>query len=120
LAGDTNWISQISFCKEVIMTVAKIYQPAKSAMQSGRARTLNWILEFDQEIPKIIDSLMGWCGSDDMNEQVRLEFPNKRDAIAFAEKNNITYRVFDARKRRIRPKSYAENFAYNRKQPWSH
>ena len=102
------------------MVLAKIYQPAKSSMQSGRAKVSNWVLEFDQEVPKTIDSLMGWCGSSDMNGQVRLTFQNKVEAVAFAKKNKVPYRVFDSKKRRIKPKNYADNFSFNRKQPWSH
>ena len=65
--------------------LAKIYQPSRSAMQSGQAKTRDWVLEFVPADAKWIDPLMGWTGSDDMNSQVRLRFPTREEAVAYAE-----------------------------------
>jgi len=91
------------------MPKARIYQPAKSAMQSGRRNTRKWVLEFEPTA-KTIDHLMGWTGSADTRGQVRMTFPNRQAAVAFAEKHGIEADVFDPKVRRIRPKSYASNF----------
>ncbi len=92
------------------MTKARIFRPAKTAMQSGRGRTRTWVLEFEPEAAKAADPLMGWAGSTDTRGQVRLKFPSRDAAVAFAEKNGLSYTVQDPRKRRVRPKSYADNF----------
>jgi hypothetical protein len=90
--------------------VARIYQPAKPATQSGRAKTRFWILEMEPKSPKEADPLCGWIGSDDTEQQVQLRFPDAESAIAFAKKNGIEYRLFNPRQRIVRPKAYAENF----------
>ena len=68
------------------MTEARIYQPAKTAMQSGQANTRKWVLEFEPAAAKIIDPLMGWTGSADTREQVHMKFDSKDEAVAFAKK----------------------------------
>ena len=90
--------------------VARIYQPSKTATQSGRAKTKHWVLEMEPASPKQPDPLIGWIGSDDTTQQVQLRFPDMDSAVAFARKNGIEYRVFKPRERIVRPKSYAENF----------
>ena len=93
----------------------RIYRPAKSAMQSGKAHGKLWVLEFEPQGPKQIDDLMGWIGSKDTLNQVRLRFSTKEEAIAYAERENLAYRVFtDRPKREIKPKSYADNFRFDR------
>ena len=90
---------------------ARIYKPAKTAMQSGRAKIKNWVLEFEPSSAKRPDSLMGWTGSQDMDgDQVRLRFTNKEQAADFANKNGIEYRVDDPAEKSTKPKSYADNF----------
>ena len=91
-------------------TQARIFRPAKTAMQSGGGRTRTWVLEFEPEAAKTADPLMGWAGSTDTRGQVRLTFPSRDAAVAFAEKNGFSYTVQEPRKRRVRPKSYADNF----------
>lgn len=93
---------------------ARIYQPTKTAMQSGRANTRQWMLEYEPEQAKRADSLMGWIGSGDMRGQVKLRFDSKEDAIAYAERHQIDYDVEEPKLRRIRPKSYADNFRWDR------
>jgi hypothetical protein len=96
------------------MTVARIYRPAKSAMQSGRANTRKWILEFEPGARKSVDPLMGWTGSGDMTAQVRLRFASSKEAVAYAKQHGIAYQVIEPKERVVRPRSYSDNFAYNR------
>ena len=92
----------------------RIYQPSRTAMQSGRASTHHWILEYMIETPRRPEPLMGWTASGDTLNQVRVRFASKEDAIAFAEKNGWSYDVAEPRERRVRPKSYADNFRADR------
>jgi ETC complex I subunit conserved region len=100
--------------------VARIYKPGKSAMQSGLARTTEWVLEFEPETPREIEPLMGWTSSADMKSQVQLRFDTKEEAIAYAERNGIAYRLSEPKPRGLVPKSYAENFRFGRKIAWTH
>lgn len=100
--------------------VARIYRPAKTAMQSGRAGTRSWVLEYEPEQPREVEPLMGWTSSADMKQQLSLRFPSKEAAIAYAERNDIPYRLFEPGPRRRRPKSYADNFKYGRIGQWTH
>ncbi len=93
---------------------ARIYQPAKAATQSGRGRGDSWILEYQPAAPKRLDSLMGWTGTSDCNAQVVMKFDTLEAAEAYATKRGIPYTVSQPRKRTVRPKSYAENFSYDR------
>jgi hypothetical protein len=88
----------------------RIFQPSKTAMQSGRAKTDRWMLQFEPGERKVPDPLMGWIGSGDTRAQVRLTFDSREDAVAYAERNGLDYQVEQPRRRRLRPKSYAENF----------
>ncbi|MGQ0671997.1 MAG: ETC complex I subunit [Hyphomicrobium sp.] len=100
--------------------VARIFRPAKTAMQSGEARTREWMLEHEPSAPREIDPLMGWTSSRDTRTQVRLAFETKEQAIAYAEKNGLAYIVSDPQPRQPIRKSYAENFRHDRKVPWTH
>ncbi len=99
---------------------ARIYQPAKNAMQSGKARTKLWVLEYEPEAPREIDPLMGWTSSTDMRSQVELEFDTREEAIAYAEAHAIPYQVFEPHLPKAAAKSYSDNFRTDRKIPWSH
>ena len=72
---------------------ARIYKPAQTAMQSGPARAKEWLLEYEPESPREIDPLMGWTSSRDMKSQISLAFDTKDEAVAYAERNGIPYRV---------------------------
>jgi len=96
------------------MSEARIYQPTKTAMQSGQLNTKQWVLEFEPKEPKRADPLMGWIGSGDMEGQVKLQFNTKEEAVAFAEKKRITFSVQEPNMRRVKPKNYASVFSYNR------
>jgi len=91
---------------------ARIYRPAKTAMQSGRANTRRWVLEFEQAGPKSHDPLMGWVSSGDTRGQLRLRFATKEEALAYAAKRGLVAEVEEPRERRVRPKSYADNFRW--------
>ena len=101
---------------------ARIYQPAKSAMQSGTAKTHTWVLEFAAETPREIDPLMGWTGSSDTQAQVRLTFDSKEAALAYAEDNGIEVTVLQSQRRKanLRKGGYGDNFATTRRGAWTH
>ena len=94
------------------MKKAKIYKPAKSAMQSGHRKSKNWLLEFDS-LDKGIDPLMGWESSQDTMSEVKLEFETKDQAINYAKKNNINYYIIEPKKSRLIKKKYSDNFIKN-------
>ena len=79
-------------------------------MQSGRANSRQWVMEFEPSYPRERDPLMGWTSSRDTRRQVMLHFPTKEEAVAFAKRNGYGYTVIEPHARRIKPKSYAENF----------
>ncbi|MDQ0998720.1 hypothetical protein QFZ34_003902 [Phyllobacterium ifriqiyense] len=99
---------------------ARIYRPAKTAMQSGKAKTEAWMLEFEPEQPRKVEPLMGYTSSGDMKSQIRLSFETKDEAIAYAQKNGIAYSVQEPKETRRRVVSYSENFRFDRMQPWTH
>ena len=94
--------------------LARIYRPTKNAMQSGRANTRRWVLEFEPEGGKTIDPLMGWTGSADQNGQVRLRFDTAEAAIAWCTERGIAHEVLTEQQRSILPKAYADNFRFDR------
>ena len=98
---------------------ARIYQPAQSAMQSGRSSG-KWVLEFRSKKAGNIDPLTGTYRSSDMLGQVKLTFDKLEDAIAYAKAKNIAHRVINRAASKPIPRSYAENFSYDRKHPWTH
>jgi hypothetical protein len=99
---------------------ARIFKPARTAMQSGEARTKEWVLEFEPSSARDIDPLMGWTSSRDMQSQVRLEFDSKEEAIAYAKRAGLGYTLADPKPRKLVKKSYADNFRFGRKTNWTH
>ena len=91
------------------MKKAKIYKPSKTAMQSGKGNTKNWVLEFDT-LNTGINPLMGWESSIDTMSEVKLEFSSKEEAINYVKKNNIDYYIIEPEKSKIIKKSYSDNF----------
>ena len=91
-------------------------------MQSGIARSREWILEYAPSSPRSLDPLMGWTSSNDMQSQVRLSFKSREDAESYAKEHGIEYVVSAPKKRKsvIRPRGYAENFAVDRRKAWTH
>ncbi len=100
--------------------LAKIYCPARNAMQSGTAKSQEWMLEFESETPRTVDPLMGWISNVDTNPQVRMTFATREEAIAFAQRNRIPFQVTEAREAKRVIKAYADNFAAVRRKPWTH
>lgn len=100
----------------------RIYKPARNAMQSGVARTKNWVIDFPQADKRALDPLMGWTSSDDTQTQVRLRFATRAEAEAYAKANGLEYIVIEPtpRAQNIRPRGYGENFATDRRAPWTH
>ncbi|MEM9840344.1 MAG: ETC complex I subunit [Pseudomonadota bacterium] len=100
---------------------ARIYKPARTAMQSGNAKTSAWVLEFEQEYAKRADPLMGWTSaSDTRSNQVHLTFETKEKAIAYAKERGIPHQVIEPAKRKRTIKAYSDNFSANRRKPWTH
>ena len=99
---------------------ARIYRPSKTAMQSGRAKTHDWVLEFEPASARIPDPLMGWSSSRDMNAQVRLKFETREEAVAYATRHGIPFQVTEPKVGRKIIKAYADNFATTRMEPWTH
>lgn len=99
---------------------ARIYKPDKTAMQSGLAATKSWLLVFEPEEPRTVEPLMGWTSSGDMKQQVRLTFDTKEEAVAYCEKHGIAYQLFEPKPVKRRVVSYSDNFAFNRRDPWTH
>lgn len=101
---------------------ARIYKPAKTAMQSGTARTREWVLDFAPDSAREVDPLMGWTSSSDMDAQVRLRFETKEAALDYARERGIDAVVIEPKPRKpnVRPRGYGENFATDRRGAWTH
>ncbi len=99
---------------------ARIYQPPKTAMQSGQASTHDWVLEFEPAEPPHHDPLMGWISSADTETQLRLRFPTREATMAYAARHALAYDLELPARPRFRPKVYAENFQYRRRENWTH
>ena len=93
---------------------ARIFQPARTATQSGEAGTRRWVLEFERASARRIDPLMGWTSADDTTQQLTLNFGSEADAVAFAEKRGLDYEIVRPKRRNVRAKSYASNFRHDR------
>jgi len=100
--------------------LARIYKPSKSAMQSGKAKTKTWLLQFEPASARKPDPLMGWTSSTDMNGQVTLSFETKEEAIDYAQRYGIPFQLSEPKDPRPIIKAYADNFATDRRFPWTH
>lgn len=98
---------------------AKIYQPAKTAMSSGQAKTNVWLLEYKPNAAMTPEPLMGWNTQKDTLQQLKLKFDSKEEAIAYAKKKNIAFEVKEPKKRKLVAKSYSANFANDRSLPFA-
>jgi len=99
---------------------ARIYRPAKTAMQSGQGKAKFWVLEHEPGSARTTEPLMGYTSSRDMLSQVMLKFESKDEAVRYAERNGIAFRVLEPKETKRRTISYSENFNYDRKVPWTH
>ena len=100
--------------------LARIFLPARNAMQSGRANTKEWVLEFEPASARSPDPLMGWTQTTDMNGQVRIAFDTREEAVAYAQRHGIPFEVIATPAHRRNVKAYADNFAFTRREPWTH
>jgi hypothetical protein len=99
---------------------ARIYKPARTAMQSGAGNTKEWVLDYEPEQPRTVEPLMGWTSSGDMKQELRLYFDSKEEAIAYCEREGIAYQAFDSNPVKRARISYADNFASTRRGAWTH
>jgi hypothetical protein len=99
---------------------ARIYRPARNAMQSGKGKSKQWVLVYEPATPRSIDPLMGYTSSSDMNQQVKLSFETLEEAEAYAKRNGIPYSVQPAHEATPKRVSYPDNFRSDRKTPWTH
>ncbi len=102
---------------------ARIYQPAKNAMQSGKGKSGIWLLEFVPEQRRSKEPLMGWTSSGDVKQQVKLKFPSKKKAVRYARREGLAFVVEETGstpKTRHAPKSYSDNFKFGRQSNWTH
>ena len=99
---------------------ARIFKPARSASQSGSARTKEWVLEYEPASARQVDPLMGWISSNDTNTHLKLEFETKDEAIAYATRNGIAFTVMEPAPHKRLNKSYSDNFKYGRIGMWTH
>ena len=99
---------------------ARIYKPAKNAMQSGKAKTKAWQLDYEPEQPRVIEPLMGWTSSGDMKQQLTLRFHTMEEAVSYCERKGIPYQVIEPKEPARRQAAYADNFSFRRVEPWTH
>ncbi|MCA8888223.1 MAG: ETC complex I subunit [Parvularculaceae bacterium] len=100
---------------------ARIFKPSKTAMQSGKAKSSHWVLEFEAVAARRIDPLMGWTSTGDTTAgQVRLAFDTKVAAVKYAEAKNIPFQVLEEAPAHPVTKAYSDNFAFRRRKPWTH
>ena len=93
----------------------RIYRPAKTAMQSGKGNTKAWVLEYEPAARKDADPLMGWLGSDDTTQQVRIKFASQEEAVAYAKRKGLDFQVFaEATKKPVGSKNYSDNFRFDK------
>ncbi|WP_334163068.1 ETC complex I subunit [Phenylobacterium sp.] len=101
--------------------LARIFRPSKTAMQSGKQKTQDWVLEFEPSAARRPDPLMGWTQTrDTVSSQVRLTFETKEDAVRYADAHGIAFQLIDPKPAKKIIKAYADNFAFGRKIPWTH
>ncbi|HWU17705.1 MAG TPA: ETC complex I subunit [Devosia sp.] len=99
---------------------ARIYRPARNAMQSGKGKSKQWVLVHEPAAPREIDPLMGYTTSTDTRQQIKLSFDTLELAEAYAQKNGIAYSVQPAHDATPKRVSYPDNFRADRKTPWTH
>ena len=100
--------------------VARISRPAKTAMQSGQAKSQRWLLDYEPEAAKSVDPLMGWTSTSDAKAQIRLWFASKEEAIAYAERKGLPFKVVEPKEKTPKTVSYSDNFKYGRIGTWTH
>jgi hypothetical protein len=99
---------------------ARIYKPAKTAMQSGQAKTKEWVIDFEPEQARQVEPLMGWTSSADMRQQLRLRFDTKEEAVAYCKRHGVAFQLTEAKPVARRIASYSDNFSFKRRDAWTH
>ena len=99
---------------------ARIFNPAKNAMQSGKSKTREWQLDYEPASPRTVEPLMGWTSSGDMNQQITLRFQTREEAVAYCERKGIAYVVIEPKESIQRTVAYSDNFSFRRTQTWTH
>ncbi len=99
---------------------ARIYKPARSAMQSGKAKSDGWVLEFEQSVKREADPLMGWTSAGETATQVKLAFATREEAEAYARREGLAFTVQTEPPVRTQKKSYSDNFKFGRTDNWTH
>jgi len=102
------------------MPAVRIYKPARNAMQSGKGKQGQWILQFEQTEPRTQDPLMGWTSSAETRQQLKLLFDTMEEAVAFCEREGLAYTVYPVPPIRLQKKSYSDNFKFGRTENWTH
>ncbi len=100
--------------------VARIFRPAKTAMQSGKLNSQDWVLVYAPQSARKVEPLMGYTSSSDMLSQIKLKFATKELAIDYAERNGIGFQVSEPHEPKRRRVSYSDNFSHTRKISWTH
>ena len=98
----------------------RIFKPARNAMQSGKGKTKEWVLQYDAAVKRQADPLMGWTSAAETRQQVTLKFESKEEAIAYAEREGLAYVVEEPRPAVRRAMSYSDNFRPGRVGQWTH
>ena len=99
---------------------ARIFRPARNAMQSGKGQSMDWFLEFEQDSPRVSDPLMGWTSTSDTSVQVKLKFATSEEAVAYAKRKGLAYTLQPEAPVRTSKKSYSDNFKFGRTENWTH
>lgn len=99
---------------------ARIFKPARTAMQSGAAKTKEWVLEYEPASARVVDPLMGWVSSSDTGTQIMLEFDTKDEAIAYATRGGLDFTVTEPAPHKRQNKTYSDNFKFGRIGMWTH
>jgi hypothetical protein len=99
---------------------ARIYRPARNAMQSGKGKSSHWVLDYEPAEAREIEPLMGYTATRDMRAQIRLSFETLEEAEAYAQRNGIDYRVQPPHDATVKRAAYTDNFRFDRKTPWTH
>ena len=101
--------------------LARIFRPSKTAMQSGRAKASEWVLEFEPNAARRSEPLMGWTQTTDTeSSQLRLTFETRGEAVRYAEAHGLAFQLVDPKPAKKIIKAYADNFAFGRRTPWTH
>jgi ETC complex I subunit conserved region len=99
---------------------ARIYKPSRSAMQSGKGKSQEWVLEHEQTTPRAADPLMGWTSTEETTTQVKLRFATAAEAEAYAKRKGLAYTLQPESPVKMQKKSYSDNFKFGRDENWTH